>query len=75
MYIALTDCRIQVPPMSVRAANPARLAAVLGGVGGRSAGGGQIRSNLVKSGQIRSDQTSAGHGNKSKHVHAHKASL
>ena len=36
MYIALTDCRIQVPPMSVRAANPARLAAVLGGVGGRS---------------------------------------
>ena len=36
MYIALTDCRIQVPPMPVRAADPARLASGLGGVGGRA---------------------------------------
>ena len=35
MYIALTNCRIQVPPMPVRAADPARLASGLGGVGGR----------------------------------------
>ena len=36
MYIALTNCRIQVPPMPVRAADPARLASGLGGVGGRA---------------------------------------